>query len=174
MKCYSHFVLATGLETFLFWLAYASQNLVSMILDMNVLVTGSEETSHRIVRHYGFKLQGIIFGKEIFVYKHDNGSIIHLHFPLCIAACSMCKSGVGEDRLRISLMRFTTIEYNSTCIRYLRSPRTPFSNDFMVYRAIFAGAAYEMVHSIFKANKLVMTLIAEAILSYNIRWGWGG
>jgi hypothetical protein len=113
-KDYSQFVLATGLETFLFWLAYASQNLVFMILDLNVLVTGSEENSHRLLRHYGFKLQGIIFARNIFVCKHDNGSIIHLHFPLCIAACSMCKSGVGEDRLRLSLMRFTTIEYNAS------------------------------------------------------------
>ena len=60
-KDYSQFVLATGLETFLFWLAYASQNLVFMILDMNVFVTGSEENSHRLLRHFGFKLQGIRF-----------------------------------------------------------------------------------------------------------------
>jgi len=65
--------------------------------------------------------------------------------------------------------QFDEVHYNrAMCIRYLRSPRTPFSNDFMVYRAIFAGAAYEMVHSIFKANKRVMTLIAKAILSYNM------
>jgi hypothetical protein len=165
-KEYTPAELYAGLQVFIYWIKRAKTILMYLILDMNVLVTGSEKNSHKLIRYFGFELKAICFKKEIYVYVHPiSGSLIHLHFPLSIAACAKIESGDSDARVGLSLMRFITVEFFNVCVSIINDDEYDFPTNILEYKSIVAGCGYEMIGTIFKTNKFIRALIAKLLMT---------